>query len=241
MSEFYSNTMMESGEDGGYSPMHDTNSGEKTTPAQNNNHGDGSGYADMSSAARAAMLLRLGAGGDGDDFNDDEEFDSGLQEITTVDHTGTHAHNPSTTSVTTKKESAEDKPLALWKLCRDHDTGQLRLLLTPEPEAEGERVEVEVLMPPLKKRIAMNLSLSEQPHNGIFVNGSRIEGEPLVGTKGTEFEWGEGAGRTDLKIMATKKVRFDRMSSFFFSFLYSLLLLLVCCVACCLLFAVSCF
>eukprot|EP00750_Incisomonas_marina_P010903 INCI16318.3.p1 GENE.INCI16318.3~~INCI16318.3.p1 ORF type:complete len:351 (-),score=63.08 INCI16318.3:343-1395(-) len=224
--------MMESGEDiGGYSPMHDGGSGDATSTRDNlpGGGGGGSEYAGMSSAARAAMLLRLGAGGDSDgyldneiqdvdddddDVDDDNRRGGSLEEITIVDHT----HKPATTtatgsrssaSVSTRKASAEEKPLALWKLCRDGDSGQLRLM-TPEAEggAAGKHVEVEVLMPPLKKRIAMNLSLSEQPHNGIFVNGSRVEGEPLVGTKGTEFEWGQGASRTELKIMATKKVPF---------------------------------
>ena len=227
--------MMESGEDiGGYSPMHDGGSGDATSTRDNlpGGGGGGSEYAGMSSAARAAMLLRLGAGGDSDgyldneiqdvdddddDVDDDNRRGGSLEEITIVDHT----HKPATTtatgsrssaSVSTRKASAEEKPLALWKLCRDGDSGQLRLM-TPEAEggAAGKHVEVEVLMPPLKKRIAMNLSLSEQPHNGIFVNGSRVEGEPLVGTKGTEFEWGQGASRTELKIMATKKVRIGPM------------------------------
>jgi hypothetical protein len=61
------------------------------------------------------------------------------------------------------------------------------------PDAPDAQVALEVRMPPLKRRIAMNLSLAEQPHNGIELNGERLPGEPLVGSTGTTFDWGKRA------------------------------------------------
>jgi len=178
--------MMEhdSGKDGRYTSTSYSaiDDGVEHYPPQSTNTAAGGkpqSYDDMSSKDRAAMLLQLGAGLDDDSV-------SGI-DLNVSDDDGDRRSTKGKNKKKKKQNDKDAKPLALWRLRRDHN-GAFQLV-TEDDDDHG--VDLEIRMPPLQRRIAMNLSLSEQPHNGIELNGQALDVEKLVGSTGTSFTWGE--------------------------------------------------